>query len=193
MRALVDQIGHFFDRFGFRRNLGRIWSVIYLAPHPIDQAQIASYIDLSAGLVSASLKELEHWGAVRVVSVPGERSKCYEAEERLLSVVASILAKRESEAVRALRDRVREVRLSGWAPTHGANRFYDRLRAIEHTSDLYEALSGLIGRMAALPISAIDHTIRVIKMARFLTQRGRDAAPPAQDPRGGGIPRTKLA
>jgi DNA-binding transcriptional regulator GbsR (MarR family) len=173
MQALIDQIGHFFDRFGFRRNLGRIWSVIYLSPRPLDQAEIGSYLDLSAGLVCASLKELEHWGAIRVVSVSGARSKCYEAEERLLSIVASILAKRECEAVRGLRDRARAVRVSGWLPEGYARRFESRLRAIEHTADLYEALSGLIGRMASLPMSAIDQTIRVVKMARFLVQKSR--------------------
>lgn len=167
MQDLIEQLGEFFERFGFRRNLGRIWSVIYLSPQPLTQAEVCQLSGLSVGMVSSSLRELEHWGACHVAPSAGTRSKRYEAEEKLLRIVASILAKREVEAVVRLRESVRALR-KNYAPPMYAERFEKRLRAIERTTDLYEALAGLISKVASLPISAIDHTMRVVKLARFL-------------------------
>lgn len=172
LRELVDQLARFFDRFGFRRNLGRLWAALYLAPSPLTQADLGALLELSTGLVSSGLKELEHWGAVRVVTVRGSRATHYEAEERLLRIVSSILAKRELPSVRKLREAAREVRDSYIPPRDNA-RFQRRLRAIETLCELYDALTGLISRIARLPESAIEHTMRVVTAARFLTDSPR--------------------
>jgi DNA-binding transcriptional regulator GbsR (MarR family) len=169
MSGFVHQVGQFFSRFGFRRNLGRIWAVLYLAPEPLNQADLMSLLGLSAGLVSSSLKELEHWRAVRVVSVPGERSNHYEAEDQLLRIVASILVKRELEAVRRLRDGAAEVRSAYRASRHGKS-LPSKLRAVENICDLYEALAEMIGMLATLPVSVVEHTTRAVRFGRLMRQ-----------------------
>ncbi|OGR13893.1 MAG: hypothetical protein A2341_26750 [Deltaproteobacteria bacterium RIFOXYB12_FULL_58_9] len=167
MSRFVDQLGHFFDRFGFRRNLGRIWAVLYLAPDPLNQAEIMHLLGLSAGLVSSSLKELEHWRAVRVVSVRGERCTRYVAEEQLLRIVAAILVRRELEAVCHLRTAAGEV-LAAYGNDSRGKTLSGRLRAVENVCDLYEALTEMIGTLAAMPTSVVEHTTRAVRLGRII-------------------------
>jgi DNA-binding transcriptional regulator GbsR (MarR family) len=167
MSDFIEQVGHFFDRFGFRRNLGRIWATLYLAPDPLSQAEIAVLLDLSSGLVSSSLKELEHWRAVRVAPMRGSRATHYEAEDQLLRTVAAILARRELEAVRRLRDAAAEVRVA-YSPARHGPELTARLAAVEHVCDLYEALAGAIGTMARLPIGIVEQAARALKLTKIL-------------------------
>ncbi len=181
MSDFVEQVGHFFARFGFRRNLGRIWAALYLAPAPLSQAELSELLGLSAGLVSASLKELEHWRAVRVVTLRGTRCSGYEAEGQLLRTVAAILSQRELEAVRRLREAAAEVRLAYQPGAHG-QALVGRLRAVEQVADLYQALAGIIGAMARLPLSVVEQTARVTRLATTLERtvaRGLARAPRA--------------
>jgi DNA-binding transcriptional regulator GbsR (MarR family) len=161
MRGAREALGLFFERFGLRRNVGRVWAVVYLSPDPLDQARIQVSLDLSAGLVSAALKELEHYGAVRPLSLPGERRTFYEAEDRLLRIVAKILAKRDVCAVRDLREAVTHAR------KHAPKSARDRLRQVELAADLYEALTKLVVKVSGMPGSAVLGITRMLKSGRF--------------------------
>lgn len=164
--TVVDEIGLFFERFGLRRNVGRTWAVLYLTPEPLDQARLGQVLGLSAGLVSDALKELEHWGAVRSLSIKGERRTYYEAEDRLLRIVAAILAKRDLCAVRDLREAARAARNTADPP--GFKReLRRRLREIEVVADLYEVLSTLVIRVSSLSGTAVSTLARAMKSARF--------------------------
>lgn len=154
----LDALGTFFERFGLRRNVGRVWAVVYLSDRPIDQRSLQGSLDLSAGLISDALRELEHYGAVRTVSVPGERRTHYEAEARLLRIVANILAKRDLCAVRDLREAVHEARAH--CETQAAK---ERLREIERVADLYEVLASVVVRAASLPIGAVASMTRALR------------------------------
>jgi DNA-binding transcriptional regulator GbsR (MarR family) len=164
MSDFVDEVGDFFERFGLRRNLGRIWAALYLAPQPLTQAELADLLGLSAAMVSSSLKELSQRQAVRVVTERGSRLTRYEAEDQLLRTVATILANRELTAVGRLRDVAAEVRLA-YAPTRHGKRLQSRLKAVESVSRLYEVLAGLVESMARLPAGAVDQTARAVELA----------------------------
>ena len=176
MSDFVSEVGCFFERFGFRRNLGRIWAALYLAPEPLTQAELAELLGLSAALVSCSLKDLAHWQAVRSVVERGSRVTRYEAEDQLLRTVAAILAKRELEAVARLRVTAREVRLA-YGPSRDGKRLAGRLRAVEHVSSLYEVLAGMIGTMARLPVGVVDQTIRAVELALKVERVAERAVP----------------
>lgn len=162
---LVEAFGVFFERFGIKRNVGRIWGVLYVSPAPLSQAEICALIGLSTGLVSTALKELEHWGAVNVVVVRGSRSTHYDAEENLLRIVSNILHKRELETVRTLREVTRRTRLN-YRPVGYASRFERRLKAVETLCELYEGLTSMIRRMVRFPNVSIPAAIRLVENSR---------------------------
>src|SRR5512141_745086 len=76
----ADQVGALMELWGFRRQLGRIWTVLFLSEHPLAAPELCERLGISTGLLSMSLAELRSWGVVRGVSLPGDRKEHYQAE-----------------------------------------------------------------------------------------------------------------
>ncbi len=96
---VASAIGRIMAFWGFRRNLGRIWSLLFLSPEPLTSAELCERLNLSAGSVSMALKELQRWGAVRKRDVPGERREHYAAESDIWGTVARVMEQREVREV----------------------------------------------------------------------------------------------
>ena len=165
VRRLVDQFGLFFQAFGFKRNIGRIWGTLYLSPRGLDQAELSAVLELSAGLISTGLRELEQIGAVRITTSRGSRKAKYEAERRLLRTVATILTRRDLEAVLALRDTVVQARAA--IPVGSTKAWcHDRLALVEDVTRLYEVLVRLVVRVSHGPEVALGSIIRALRNTR---------------------------
>lgn len=92
---VADAIGGLMEFWGFKRNMGRIWTLLYLEPIPLSAAQIGGRLSLSSGAVSMLLSELTHWGAVKKTWVPGERRDYYEPETSIWKMVSRVFRERE--------------------------------------------------------------------------------------------------
>ena len=166
LMELLEAMGQFFEGFGLRRNLGRVWGVLYLSGERVDQAELSEVLGLSAGMISSSLKELEHWGAVQQVLVRGERKMFYEAEARLLRIIATILTKRELHAVRALREAMARA-YAAKGERALSRKMKERVRAIELVTDLYEVLTELVVRTSQVSSTMVRRMVSLMKSARF--------------------------
>jgi DNA-binding transcriptional regulator GbsR (MarR family) len=97
--AVADAVGALMELWGFRRQLGRIWAVLYLSDRPLAAPELCARLDISTGLLSMSLAELRRWGVVRSVAIPGDRKEHFEAETNVWKLVARVLREREARAV----------------------------------------------------------------------------------------------
>jgi HTH-type transcriptional regulator, glycine betaine synthesis regulator len=97
--AVADQVGALMELWGFRRQLGRIWAVLFLSDRPLAAPELCRGLEISTGLLSMSLAELRSWGVVRGVEVPGDRKEHYQAETNVWKLVAHVLRERERKAV----------------------------------------------------------------------------------------------
>ena len=165
MDTLIRQFGVVFHRFGLRRSLGRIWAVVYLSPEPVTQADLVELLGLSAGLVSSSLRELEELSALHTTSIEGSRRTHYVAEDSLLRMLASILAKRELDAIRDLRNAIRHARQVFRRSPH-SDLITSRLRGVEESAELYATLAALVPSLARLPVGAAKRAVRLLKSIR---------------------------
>jgi DNA-binding transcriptional regulator GbsR (MarR family) len=102
--AAADAIGQLMQFWGFKRPMGRVWTLIYLAREPSDAATLASRLKMSAGSMSMTLAELSRWGTIRKTWRPGDRKDYYEAETSIAKMVARVLRERELRLVREVRD-----------------------------------------------------------------------------------------
>jgi DNA-binding transcriptional regulator GbsR (MarR family) len=101
--AVSDVVGRLIEFWGFKRNMGRIWSVLYLSPEPLSAEDLRLSLKLSSGAVSMTLNELLRWGVVRKVWVQGERKDFYTAEVQLWRMISRVFNEREkSEIVMAI-------------------------------------------------------------------------------------------
>jgi DNA-binding transcriptional regulator GbsR (MarR family) len=97
--AAADAVGALMELWGFRRQLGRVWAVLFLCDRPLAAPELCARLEISTGLLSMTLAELRRWGVVRPVEVRGDRKEHYEAETNVWSLVARVLREREQRAV----------------------------------------------------------------------------------------------
>jgi HTH-type transcriptional regulator, glycine betaine synthesis regulator len=113
---VADAVGALIESWGFKRNMGRMWAVLYLDDHPLTAADLGERLGLSTGAVSMLLTELLQWGAIKKAWVVGERREHYEPETSLWKMISRVFRERElnwiKSAADAFEDAKREVRPS---------------------------------------------------------------------------------
>lgn len=98
--AVADTIGRLMQFWGFKKPMGRLWTILYLSPRPICAAELGQTLKMSAGSVSMSLAELEKWGAVSRTWIPGDRKDYFAAEPSVWKLVQRVVRERELELVK---------------------------------------------------------------------------------------------
>ena len=83
------------EGWGFKRNMGRIWTVLYLSDQPLTAHDLKARLKLSAGAVSMTLTELQRWGVARQVWIQGARREHFVAESNLWKMVSRVFKERE--------------------------------------------------------------------------------------------------
>ena len=102
-RIVSDAIGSLMVLWGFKRNMGRVWTLLYLSNEPLTAFVLRERLQLSAGAISMTLNELARWGVVHKVFRQGDRHDYYEAESSLWKMISRVLRERElSEVVLAI-------------------------------------------------------------------------------------------
>jgi DNA-binding transcriptional regulator GbsR (MarR family) len=165
--AVADAVGGLMELWGFRRQLGRIWAVLFLSERPLAAPELCERLHISTGLLSMSLAELRRWGVVRPIEIAGDRKEHYEPETNVWKVVARVLREREKRAVegalaafeRALHE-VRTALVDADPAVKTAARF--KAKRLELLVDLSRAALNVLrvlvesGRADAGPIRALS-------------------------------------
>jgi len=97
-------MGRLMEFWGFRRHMGRLWTILYLSPEPMTTAELSETLQLSSSAVSLSLGELVRWGAVRKTWLPGERKDFYQAESSVWKLLRRVYERRELNLIREATD-----------------------------------------------------------------------------------------
>ena len=166
--AVSDIIGRLIEFWGFKRNMGRIWSVLYLSPEPMSAEDLRSALRLSSGAVSMTLSELSRWGVVRKVWLQGERKDFYTAEVQLWRMISRVFSEREKSeialAIDAFEEALRQVDRIRHSSTEAATHARAELQ--------YQRISQLLdlARLGRRLIDALVSTAKVDAepLVRFL-------------------------
>lgn len=102
----ADAIGDIIEHWGFRKVLGRVWTVLFIAAEPLPAATIGERLSMSAGATSMALTELQRWGVVKRVWRPGERKEFFEAETDFWRMISKVFDERERLLARTVRERL---------------------------------------------------------------------------------------
>lgn len=97
---VADTVGALMEFWGFKRAMGRVWTLLFLSPDPLGAADVAERLQMSAGAVSMTLGELGKWGTIRKAWRPGERRDFFEAETSIWKMITRVLRERELGLVR---------------------------------------------------------------------------------------------
>src|SRR5512138_1298444 len=183
--AVADAVGALMELWGFRRQLGRIWAVLFLSDRPLAAPDLCERLHISTGLLSMSLAELRRWGVVRSVEIPGDRKEHFEPETNVWKLVARVLREREKRAVEAalsaFERALAEVRAASAdvdPEVKAAARF--KARRLELLADLSRAALNVLkllvdaARVDAGPLKSLSEALGVRSDAR--AQRAASAA-----------------
>src|SRR5438132_11982460 len=103
LHEVADAVGALMEFWGFKRVMGRVWSLLYLRGEPLSAAELCEQLNISSGAASMTLSELEHWGVVKRSRKPGDRREYFEAETDIWRMISRVLRERElSQIERAL-------------------------------------------------------------------------------------------
>src|SRR5882757_7074113 len=101
---VADAVGALMEAWGFRRNMGRMWAVLYLEDHPLTAADLGERLGLSTGAVSMLVNELIQWEIIKKTWVVGERREHFEAETSMWKMISRVFRERELRWIRTARD-----------------------------------------------------------------------------------------
>lgn len=174
-----DVIGRLIEFWGFKRNLGRIWAVLYLSPEALSAEDLRHSLKLSSGAVSMSLGELLRWGIVRRVWVQGERRDFYVAEVQLWKMISRVFSEREKAEIDAAIEAFQEA-LAALERQKQSLKKSDGPRALERI-ELQKQRIGQLLDLAKLGKKLLDALLSTAKvdaepLVRFLLGRSQQQA-----------------
>lgn len=144
--------GEMGTRWGLNRTIAQIHALLFLSEKPLPADEIAQTLGIARSNASTSLWELQNWGIVRVVHVPGDRRDHFESMKdvfEMFRVIARERKKREIEpTMRVLRECLDEAAKPKAASSHTREQLTDLLNFFEIATTAYE-------KMEKLPTPAI--------------------------------------
>ena len=156
----IEAVGDAIEFWGFKRNQGRVWALLYLRDEGLTAAQIQRLLDLSKGGVSMLIRDLERWRVIRREPALDDPSSRYRAETELIRMVTRVVEQREGELVSRIRNEISEARRlaaeSGDVPRHRMARLDKMGLLADHT----ERALRLFVRTARLDVGGMFEVFR---------------------------------
>ncbi len=172
---VADAIGALMEAWGFKRNMGRLWALLYLDNRPLSAAEIGERLTLSTGAISMLLTEMQEWGAIKKTWMPGERREYFEPETSIWKMVSRVFRERELGWIHAAAESFEAARaqLAAAPPIEGDGADAERARLIATRVTGLSQLAGVGAHLLeailqgesidALPIKAVGELARAAR------------------------------
>ncbi len=146
-RKFVLHWGQMGARWGINRTVAQIHALLYVSPEPLNAEQIAEALSIARSNVSASLKELQGWGVVRVVHQLTDRRDYFESIQDVWEMFRTVLDERKKReidpTVALLRDCMAELQRRNEPDCVTSQRIGRMLEFFETMSTWYENIRRL--------------------------------------------------
>jgi DNA-binding transcriptional regulator GbsR (MarR family) len=90
LHEVADAVGALMEFWGFKRLMGRVWTLLYLRGEPLSAAELCEQLEISSGAASMTLAEMEHWGVVVRSRKAGDRREYFEAEADIWRMISRL-------------------------------------------------------------------------------------------------------
>ncbi|MBE7492098.1 MAG: helix-turn-helix domain-containing protein [Planctomycetes bacterium] len=164
LRDHLSTFETFFNAIGFKSRLGRLWGLLALAGRSMSAAEIARELDMSAGSVSECLNELKEWGAINSEFSSEHRCQMHTAVSDTMSIVTTVLRRREQLAVQNFKDNARSALKYVTEQYGAADPRVRTLQSIVTTSEIAEStIQFFVAASSAVPSDQESRLARVIR------------------------------
>ena len=171
----AEAVGALMELWGFRRQLGRVWAVLFLSERPLAAPDLCERLGISTGLLSMSLREMRRWGVVRSVAIRGDRKEHFEAETHVWKMIRRVLAERERKAVEGALAAFEEALADVRGALGDADLRVKRAsrHQLERLSQLVALTRGALGMLEVLLATARLDLAPLRALSEALSGRGR--------------------
>ncbi len=142
----IDAVGDVIEFWGFKRNQGRVWALLYL--------------HLSKGAVSMLIRDLERWRVIRRERSAGDSAWRYRAETELIRLVTRVVEQREGEFITRIRGEISEARRLAAEAGSVSPQQIARLEKMSSLADHTERALKLFIRTARLDVGGMFEVFR---------------------------------
>lgn len=156
----IDAVGNVIEFWGFKRNQGRVWALLYLRDVALTAAELEKELALSKGGVSMLTRDLERWGVVLRVRTPGESTWRYRGETDLLKMARRVIEEREFSFIARIRADLEEARKLAEADTSATKAQIQRLRRMETLAEATEKAVRLFLKTSRLDVAGMFDVFR---------------------------------
>lgn len=153
--AAIDAVGNVIEFWGFKRNQGRVWALLYLRDVALTAAEIEKELHLSKGGVSMLIRDLERWGVVLRVRQPGDSSWRYGAETDLLQMARRVIEEREFSFIARIRADLESARKLAQQDPRATKAQVQRLERMERLAEATERTLSLFFKTAKLDVGSM--------------------------------------
>ena len=166
-KRFSEIIGDLVEQWGFNRNLGRIWSLLYLCEAPQNPSQIQAALKLSAGAVSSALSELQTWGVIKRLRVAADRKYYYEADAQIWKSIANVLKARELRILNETIANLKELESKlGKSKDDGGTKY--QVQRIEHVREAVDTAFVLASQLINTKPERLSTVSKLVARLRSL-------------------------
>ncbi|QRO02103.1 MarR family transcriptional regulator [Archangium violaceum] len=156
----IDAVGNVIEFWGFKRNQGRVWALLYLRGEPLTAGELERELELSKGGVSMLLRDLERWGVIRRVRSPQDSAWRYGAETDLIRMVSHVIEEREAGFIERIRADLSEARRLAGEAGNVPQEHLSRLEKMATLAEHVERALRLFIKTARLDVGGILGVLR---------------------------------
>lgn len=156
----IDAVGNVIEFWGFKRNQGRVWALLYLRDVALTAAELEKDLALSKGGISMLTRDLERWGVVLRVRTPSDSSWRYQAETDLLKMARRVIEEREFSFIARIRADLEEARKLAEADDTTTKGQVQRLKRMETLAEATEKALRLFLKTSRLDVGGMFEVFR---------------------------------
>jgi DNA-binding transcriptional regulator GbsR (MarR family) len=131
----------FFNSIGFKRIEGGVFGLLSLSEKSLTSEEIEKTLNLSQSATSNALKTLYHYGAIETRENRINRAKLHSAKSDTLSIVTSIIRKRDQEKILNFKKSLQKI-LKG--RTDQKSETSQRLQSMIYTAEIAESIINFV-------------------------------------------------
>lgn len=141
-QKFIRHWGEMGTRWGINRTVAQIHALLMISDRPLPADEIADALTIARSNVSTSLRELQNWGIVRLVHVPGDRRDHFESLKdvyEMFRIIARERRRREMDpTIGLLRECIAEAEKPKAADAHTRERLTELLQFFELAESTFE-------------------------------------------------------
>jgi DNA-binding transcriptional regulator GbsR (MarR family) len=143
----IQHWGEMGSRWGINRSVAQVQALLYVSERPLHADEIVATLGLARSNVSTAVRELQGWGLVRIVHLPGDRRDHFatlcDVWEMFQAIVAERKRRELDPAIALLKECLAEGRGKGSHEALAEARLRELLGFFETSASFYDQVRGV--------------------------------------------------